>query len=68
MTGNVDLHTRYVTALRMQKTAESPSDALPCPWCSHNGRMFRSDDQFLDHVNVEHASILQSMRDAALRM
>jgi hypothetical protein len=79
MTGNVDLHSRYVTALRRQtKTAEPPpSDALSCPYCSHQGRIFQTDDQLYDHATVEHASILQSMapgqaraqlRDAALRM
>lgn len=79
MTGNVDLHTRYVTALRRQtKTAEPPPpDAFSCPYCSHQGRIFQTDDQLYDHATVEHASILQSMapdqaraqlRDAALRM
>jgi hypothetical protein len=79
MTGNVDLHTRYVTALRRQtKTAEPPPpDAFYCPYCSHQGRIFQSDDQLYDHATVEHASILDSLtldqaraqvRDAALRM
>ena len=79
MTGNVDLHTRYVTALRRQtKTAEPPpSDAISCPYCTHQGRIFQTDDQLYDHATVEHGSILESMtpdearaqlRDAALRM
>lgn len=79
MTSNVDLHTRYVTALRRQtKTAEPPPpDAFSCPYCSHQGRIFQSDDQLYDHATVEHASILEAMapdqaraqlRDAALRM
>lgn len=79
MTSNVDSHSRYVSALRRQtKTAEPPpSDAFPCPYCIHQGRIFQTDDQLFDHAAVEHAPILHAMdpeqaraqlRDAALRM
>jgi hypothetical protein len=79
MTGNVDLHTRYVTALRRQtKTAEPPPpDPIFCPYCSHQERIFQTDAQLYDHATFEHGSILGSLtadqaraqvRDAALRM
>ncbi|KAF1967763.1 hypothetical protein BU23DRAFT_482364 [Bimuria novae-zelandiae CBS 107.79] len=79
MTSNVDIHSRWVTALRTQaKTAEAPpTDALPCPYCGHSGRIFQSVDQLLSHTRVEHPSLLEALhpeaaralvRDAALRM
>lgn len=79
MTSNVDIHARFVNALRTQaKTADAPPpDALPCPYCSHQGRIFQSENQLFSHVKVEHASLLQAVhpsharahvRDAALRV
>jgi hypothetical protein len=68
MTSNVDVHSRWVTALRTQaKTAESPSaEALPCPYCSGT-RIFQSTNQLYDHTKLEHASILQAMDPAQAR-
>ncbi|KAJ4355819.1 uncharacterized protein N0V89_003840 [Didymosphaeria variabile] len=78
MTSNVDIHSRWVTALRTQaKTVDAPpTDALSCPYCEHSGRIFQSLDQLVNHANVEHASVLEAnpetaraqVRDAALRM
>ncbi|OAF99384.1 uncharacterized protein CC84DRAFT_394084 [Paraphaeosphaeria sporulosa] len=79
MTSNVDLPSRWVTALRTQaKTADAPSaDALSCPYCEHSGRIFQTVDQLYSHAKVEHASLLDTMdpetaraqvQDAALRM
>lgn len=62
--GNADMHTsRYVAALQNQtKTAEPPPlDAHLCPYCSHHGRIFQTEDQLYDHATLEHASILQTM-------
>ncbi|KAF1961918.1 hypothetical protein CC80DRAFT_199924 [Byssothecium circinans] len=79
MTGNVDIHSKWVTALRTQaKTAEAPpTDALPCPYCPHQGRIFQDIGQLYSHAQVEHASRFESMtpeqaraqlQDAALRI
>jgi hypothetical protein len=79
MTSNVDIHSRWVTALRTQaKTADAPPpDALSCPYCERSGRIFQTVDQLLSHAQVEHASLLDALdpdtaraqvRDAALRM
>jgi hypothetical protein len=79
MTSNVDIHSRWVTALRTQaKTADAPPpDALSCPYCDHSGRIFQTTDQLFSHAKVEHASLVEAfdpktaraqVRDAALRM
>jgi hypothetical protein len=69
MTSNVDIHSRFVNALRTQaKTADAlPSDALPCPHCSHQGRIFQNIDQLYSHAKVEHASLLQGLDPARVR-
>lgn len=63
MTSHVDIHAPFVNALRTQaKTVDKQqSDALPCPYCTHQGRIFQTIDQLFDHAKVEHASLLQSM-------
>ncbi|KAF2015220.1 hypothetical protein BU24DRAFT_173756 [Aaosphaeria arxii CBS 175.79] len=63
MAGNVDVHSRWVNALRTQaKTTETfPSEPLPCPYCNHPGRIFQSADQVFDHAKADHASLLQAM-------
>lgn len=79
MTSNVDIHSRWVTALRTQaKTADAPpTDAFSCPYCDHSGRIFQSIDQLFSHAKVEHAPLLRGLdperaraqvQDAALRM
>lgn len=79
MTSNVDIHSRWVNALRTQaKTADAPpTDALPCPYCHHSGRIFQTLDQLFSHTKVEHASLVEvfdpkmareQVRVAALRM
>jgi hypothetical protein len=62
--GNVDLEARYVEALRTQpKSADAPlSDALPCPYCSHQGRIFQTVDQLFAHAKVDHAAVLQALQ------
>jgi hypothetical protein len=57
--GTVDIHSKFVHALRTQSKAELPlSGALPCPFPGHDGRMFQSRDQLYDHAKAEHASEL----------
>ena len=81
MTGNVnvDPSSRYVLTLQTQaKTAEAlPADALPCPYCTHRGRIFQHIDQLYDHALVDHSSRFHALepaqarahlQDAALRM
>jgi hypothetical protein len=67
-TGNVDIHSRWVHALRTQK-AESPTltGALPCPYPGHNGRMFLSLDQLYDHAKTEHAPHFEGLRASQAR-
>ncbi|KAF2791200.1 hypothetical protein K505DRAFT_249485 [Melanomma pulvis-pyrius CBS 109.77] len=69
MASNVDLQARWVNALRTQaKTAEAtPPGTLPCPYCSHQGRIFQNLDQLFDHATVEHASILHPMETGQAR-
>ena len=69
MTSNVDIHSRWVTALRTQaKTADAPhTDALPCPYCGHSGRIFQSVDQLFSHTKVEHASLLEALDPESAR-
>ncbi|PVH98421.1 hypothetical protein DM02DRAFT_531208 [Periconia macrospinosa] len=60
------------------KTADaSPTDALLCPYCAHQGRIFQSFDQLVSHATVEHAAYFTSvnpqdaraqLQEAALRM
>lgn len=66
---NVDIHSRYVAALRTQaKTAEAATtDAWPCPYCSHHGRIFQTADQLFSHATVEHAPVVQAMDPAQAR-
>ncbi|KAL5423574.1 hypothetical protein PMIN04_003839 [Paraphaeosphaeria minitans] len=63
MTSNVDIHSRWVTALRTQaKTVDAPPpEALPCPYCEHSGRMFQTVGQLYSHAKVEHTSLLDTM-------
>ncbi|KAF2715133.1 hypothetical protein K504DRAFT_367840 [Pleomassaria siparia CBS 279.74] len=79
MTSNVDIQARFVNALRTQaKTTDATSsDALPCPYCNHSGRIFQTTDQLFSHARTEHAAILKLMdpgqarvkvRNAALKM
>jgi hypothetical protein len=68
MSSNVDLHTRYVHALRAQtaKTVDAPPPAtLPCPYCDNHGRIFQDSSQLYDHAKLEHADKLQAMGDCA---
>jgi hypothetical protein len=60
---NVDIHARYVKALRTQaKTAEPPPpDALPCPFCTNQGRIFLEPNQLVDHAKLEHSPVLQGI-------
>jgi hypothetical protein len=77
-TGNVDIQSKFVNALRTQGKAEIPfSGALPCPYAGHNGRMFQSVEQLYDHAKTEHALQLASfkpgqarerLREAALKL
>jgi hypothetical protein len=77
-TGTVDIHSKFVNALRTQGKAEySLSGALPCPFPGHHGRIFQSADQLYDHAKTEHASELlkfnpeqarDQVRDAALKL
>jgi hypothetical protein len=67
--GNVDLHARYINALRTQaKTVDiPPSGALPCPFCAHQGKIFLGTDQLFSHVKVEHVTLLQDIDSARAR-
>jgi hypothetical protein len=67
--GNVDIHARFVTALRRQpKTADAlPPDTLPCGFCQNQGRIFQSLDQLFNHAKVEHASLLKSLDTSGAR-
>jgi hypothetical protein len=66
MDSNVDIQARFVNALRTQaKTAEA--DSLPCPYCTHQGRIFQNIDQLLSHAKLEHAPILQAMETGQTR-
>ncbi|KAF2185286.1 hypothetical protein K469DRAFT_750445 [Zopfia rhizophila CBS 207.26] len=69
ITINADVASRYVQALRTQaRTGEAPpTDALPCPYRSNNGRIFQSSHQLFNHVKVEHVSILQVMDPESAR-
>jgi hypothetical protein len=69
MTSNVDIQARFVNALRTQaKTADGPhSESLPCPFCTHQGRIFQNLDQLLSHAQVEHAAVLQAMEPSQAR-
>ncbi|KAF2191506.1 hypothetical protein K469DRAFT_732855 [Zopfia rhizophila CBS 207.26] len=63
-----DLHARYVSHLRAQaKTgdSEAESSTLTCPYCTHQGRIFQSEQQLWDHANQDHASIVRSLGDPA---
>jgi hypothetical protein len=76
-TGNVDIHSKFVHALRTQgKTEWSLNGALPCPY-GHHGRMFQSLDQLYDHAKTEHESqftdlkpsqIREQLKDAVIRL
>jgi hypothetical protein len=70
MASNVDIQSRFVNALRTQaKTAETTqSNPLPCPYCTHQGRIFQNIDQLFNHAKVEHASILQTMETGQARV
>jgi hypothetical protein len=67
MSSNVDLHARYVHALRAQtaKTADAPPPAALCPYCDNHGRIFQDSSQLYDHAKLEHADKLQAMGDRA---
>ncbi|KAF2477583.1 uncharacterized protein BDR25DRAFT_320839 [Lindgomyces ingoldianus] len=79
MTSNVESPTRYINALRTQpKIDVSKSESLPCPYCSHQGRIFHNIDQLWDHATLEHRSTVESLgtptkarsqvKDAALQI
>ncbi|KAJ4286340.1 hypothetical protein N0V90_013374 [Kalmusia sp. IMI 367209] len=65
--GNVDVHARFVNALRTQAKALPPSDALPCPYCSHQGRIFQNLDQLFSHAKTDHAHLLQDIDQSRAR-
>ncbi|KAH7076133.1 hypothetical protein FB567DRAFT_608774 [Paraphoma chrysanthemicola] len=60
-TGNVDIQSKFVNALRTQKTEIPLSGALPCPF-GHHGRMFQSVEQLYDHAKTEHASHIANLK------
>ena len=61
--------TRWANALRTQaKTTEAPpTDAMLCPYCNHEGRIFQSIDQLFNHVNADHASHFQRVDPDRIR-
>lgn len=67
--GNVDVQPRFVNTLWTQaKTANTqPPNAMLCPYCTNNGRMFLTLDQLFDHAKDEHSSILQAMDPSQAR-
>ena len=69
MTSSVDIQARFVNALRTQaKTADAtPPNALPCPYCSHEGRIFQNLDQLFSHAKVEHTAVVQAMEPSQAR-
>ncbi|KAH8704679.1 hypothetical protein GQ44DRAFT_629914 [Phaeosphaeriaceae sp. PMI808] len=67
-TGNIDIQSKFVKALRTQGKAEYPlSGALPCPYPGHHGRMFQSVDQLYDHAKTEHAAQIANLKPAQAR-
>lgn len=59
----MDVQARFVNALRAQaKMAGEPQpEALPCPFCTHQGRLFQSVDQLFAHAKFEHTLLLEAM-------
>jgi hypothetical protein len=70
MASNVDIQSRFVNALRTQaKTAKTTqSNQLPCPYCTHQGQIFQDVDQLLNHAEIKHVSILQTMETGQARV
>ncbi|KAH8698017.1 hypothetical protein GQ44DRAFT_779325 [Phaeosphaeriaceae sp. PMI808] len=67
-TGNIDIQSKFVKALRTQGKAEySLSRALPCPYPGHHGRMFQSVNQLYNHAKTEHAAQIASLEPAQAR-
>ncbi|KAF2729944.1 hypothetical protein EJ04DRAFT_446190 [Polyplosphaeria fusca] len=62
MTSNApDIHSQYIAKLRTQSKTTGdgpPSNALPCPYCPHQNRIFQGVDQLLHHAKIEHAHLL----------
>jgi hypothetical protein len=66
-TGTVDIHSKFVHALRTQGKTEWPlNGALPCPY-GHPGRMFQSLDQLYDHAKTEHESQFSGFKPSQIR-
>lgn len=57
----VDFQTRYVKALRTQS-----GESFPCPF-GHQGRVFQSKPQLLDHVRTEHANEIADLTPTQAR-
>lgn len=65
-----DIQSRFVHALRTQASSKAESrlgGPLPCPY-GHNGRMFQTVDQLLDHARTEHSVEVQDLDDRQGRM
>lgn len=66
----LDIQSRFVNALRTQASNKAESrleGPLPCPY-GHNGRMFQTVDQLLDHARTEHSVEVQGLDDKQGRM
>jgi hypothetical protein len=55
---NISIQPRFVNALGTQasyKPRKNLATALLCPYPGHNGRIFNSINQLLDHAKTDHA-------------
>lgn len=67
---HVDNQSRFGNALRSQASNKAEnrfSGPLPCPY-GHDGRIFQTTDQLLDHARTEHASEVQGLDDKEGRL
>lgn len=65
---HIDTSPRYVKVLQTQASSKAENrGSLPCPY-GHNGRIFQSVDQLLDHARAEHPLEVQGIDDSIGRM
>ncbi|KAF2629342.1 hypothetical protein BU25DRAFT_457015 [Macroventuria anomochaeta] len=69
--GNVDTQSHFINALWTQashhKAEPRPTTALSCPYCDHQGRVFQSPEQLLDHARIEHDSEFKGLASPRAR-
>jgi hypothetical protein len=59
--GNGEARLAHVLRTQPKTVDALPPDALPCAFCTHQGRIFQTSDQLFSHAQVEHAAILQTI-------